>query len=139
MPRLVGPRARRRERLVDESRPRRMTSRRAPLQPSALAIGAPAGMKTSHGTPRARAATRQRLGVVAGAAARRRRARARVAQRGELVQRAADLERARALQALGLEHDLAAAAARSASAEGRTGVRRTTSRDAARRARRRRR
>ena len=52
---------------------------------------------------------RQRPGVVAGAA-RGDPAGAAVAERRELAQRAADLERARPLQALGLEHDLAARA-----------------------------
>ena len=88
---------------------RRPTRRRDHVAPSAarastLAIGASRGMKTSHGTPRTRGGERQRLGVVAGAAGDDA-ARARVAERGELAQRAADLEGAGALQVLRLEHD----------------------------------
>jgi hypothetical protein len=49
---------------------------------------------------------RDRLGVVAGAAGRHA-AGHRVAERGELVHRPTDLERARALQVLGFEHDAA--------------------------------
>ena len=50
---------------------------------------------------------RQRLGVVSGAAGRDAGGRG-LAERGDLVHRPADLEGAGALQALGLEHDLAA-------------------------------
>ena len=51
-----GALARRDQALVDRLRRRRARSRRAPRAASTLAIGASAGMKTSHGTPRARAA-----------------------------------------------------------------------------------
>ena len=84
--------------------------RPAPRRPRPWRSARRAGMKTSQGTPRARAAKRHRLRVVARAAGHDPPRAAVVAQRGELVQRAADLERAGALQVLGLEHDLAAAA-----------------------------
>ena len=73
-----------------------------------LATGASSGMNTSHGIPVLAGRIGQRLAVVAGAPGDDARG---VSEPRDLVHRAAELERARPLQALGLEHDLAAAAA----------------------------
>ena len=97
-------------------------------QASILVIGAPAGTKMSHGTPKWRAANARAwawlpaLPAVTPLAAAG-------AERRQLVHRPADLEGARALKVLGLEHDRRG---RSDSARRRTGCawRRPTSRPA---------
>ena len=80
-------------------------------QPSIFDSGASVGMKTSHGTPRVRAACAHAQAWLPALPAVTPR-RAAVAQRGELVQRAADLERAGPLEVLGLEDDLGPGALR---------------------------
>ena len=68
-PALARALARAADAVVDRRRRRGARSRPCPRAASALAIGASAGTKTSHGTPRVARGRRQRLGVVAGDAA----------------------------------------------------------------------
>ena len=75
---------------------------------SILAIGASSGTNTSHGTPRARAAAARLCAWLPAAAGDHAGRAAAVAERGELGRRAAQLERAGALQVLGLQRDHAA-------------------------------
>ena len=74
-----------------------------PRVASALAIGASAGTKTSHGHAERGRGGRDALGVVARRGGDDAAAAALLADRGELRRRAADLEGARALEVLGLE------------------------------------
>ena len=76
---------------------------------STFAIGAPSGMNTKHGTPRARAAYATAWAWLPALPQTTPRG-ARVAERSQLRERAAQLERARPLEVLGLELDGPAAA-----------------------------
>ena len=85
--------------------------RRSARQASIFVIGAPAGTKMSHGTPKWRAANASAWAWLPALPAVTPLAAA-APERGQLVHRAADLERPGALQVLGLEHDVAAGRSR---------------------------